>query len=92
MVKGVNKSVIEISQTGSKYFSKIILYVSPAYTDISSYKLVGEAEKIVKEFTALSHKPLRAKIKRMKIRRIVTAVLGTVAFVAFTVVCCLIFK
>ena len=43
MVKGVNQSIIEITQTGSKYFSKAILFVSPEYTDLRRKKLSQEA-------------------------------------------------
>lgn len=49
MVKGVNKSVIEISETGSKYFSKVILFVSPEYVQKKSRKLNTEAENIIKK-------------------------------------------
>ena len=82
MVKGVNKSVIEISQTGSKYFSKIILYVSPLYADASAYKLAGEAEKIVKEFSGITHQPLRRRIKKMRMKKLIICALGVAVFVA----------
>lgn len=47
MVKGVNKSVIEISDTGSKFFNKAILFVSPEYSSVSSKKLKSEAKKTI---------------------------------------------
>ena len=49
MVKGVNKSIIEISETGSKYFSRVILFVSPEYVQKSSKKLTSEAQEIIKK-------------------------------------------
>ncbi len=74
MVKGVNKSVIEINQTGSKYFSKIILYVSPGFNEKSASKLADEAEKLVKELSTLSYRPLRERVRRSKIKKTVIAV------------------
>ena len=32
MVKGVNKTVIEINETGSKYFERVVFFVSPEYS------------------------------------------------------------
>ena len=74
MVKGVNKSVIEINQTGSKYFSKIILYVSPGFNEKSASKLADEAEKIVKELSVVSYRPLRERVRKRKVKRIALAV------------------
>lgn len=82
MVKGVNKSVIEISQTGSKYFSKIILYVSPLYTDTSAYKLASEAERLVKELSSVSHQPLRTRVRKLKIKKIIICCIGAAVLVA----------
>ncbi len=81
MVKGVNKSVIEINQTGSKYFSKIILYVSPGFNESSASKLADEAEKIVKELSAVSYRPLRERVRRSKIKRIAISA-GVVSFLS----------
>ena len=35
MVKGVNKRVIEVNQTGNKFFEKIVFYITPEYSDAS---------------------------------------------------------
>ena len=81
MVKGVNKTVIEINQTGSKYFSKIILYVSPGFNEKSANKLAGEAEKIVKELSTVSYRPLRERVRRRKVKSVLIATL-TISFLA----------
>ena len=39
MVKGVNKTVIEINETGSKYFERVVFYISPEYSFMSQNKL-----------------------------------------------------
>lgn len=39
MVKGVNKTVIEVNNTGSKLFEKIVFYVTPEYSTLSAKQL-----------------------------------------------------
>ena len=36
MVKGVNKTIIEVNNTGSKFFEKIVFYVTPQYGNLST--------------------------------------------------------
>lgn len=40
MVKGVNKTIIEINETGNKVFDRVLLFVNPdkAYSDSMSLK------------------------------------------------------
>ncbi len=70
MVKGVNKSVIEITDTGNRYFSKVILFISPEYVNKNSRKLTAEAGEIIKSLhrsdVALS---LREAVMRERVRR-----------------------
>ncbi len=47
MVKGVNKTVIEISCTDNGYFERAILFVNPEQSHISQKRLHSEAEKYV---------------------------------------------
>ncbi len=44
MVKGVNKRVIEVNNTGNKFFEKIVFYVTPEYGDLSAEQLYDAAE------------------------------------------------
>ena len=46
MIKGVNKAIIEVNDTGNKYFEKAILFVKSDYKDTSQKTL----EKHAKEF------------------------------------------
>jgi large subunit ribosomal protein L7A len=39
MVKGVSKTIIEVNNTGSKYFEKIVFYVTPQYGNLSAKQL-----------------------------------------------------
>jgi len=47
MVKGVNKTVIEVNNTGSKVFDKIVFYVSPSCGNLSAKNL----NRAIKNFT-----------------------------------------
>ena len=39
MVKGVSKTIIEVNNTGSKLFEKIVFYVTPEYGTLSAKQL-----------------------------------------------------
>ena len=39
MVKGVSKTIIEVNNTGSKLFEKIVFYVTPEYGNLSAKQL-----------------------------------------------------
>jgi hypothetical protein len=58
MLKGVNKQILEVTNTESPYFEKIIFFVRPALHGVSSEKLEHEAKKIS---TQTSVKPPRQK-------------------------------
>lgn len=47
MVKGVNKTIIEVNNTGSKVFDRIVFYVNPACSNLSAKNL----NRAVKNFT-----------------------------------------
>lgn len=47
MVKGVNKTVIEVNNTGSKVFDRVVFYVSPAYSSLNQKNL----NKAIKNFS-----------------------------------------
>ena len=43
MVKGVNKRIVEVQETGNEYFEKAILFLRPSHTDTEETRLEGEA-------------------------------------------------
>ena len=51
MVKGVNKTVIEISDTESEVFEKVVLYVRPQYSALKQKELEREAKVIIKNYS-----------------------------------------
>ena len=54
MIKGVNKYVIEVSETGNVYYDKALLFVKPEYTDIECAILEKEAKKVLKNMDTVS--------------------------------------
>lgn len=69
MVKGVNKTVIEVNDTGSKVFEKVVLYVSPKYTNLTAKQLKKAAESLNINYGEKNgiYKPLREKWYRRKV-------------------------
>ncbi len=67
MLKGINKQVLEIHDTGSCYFEKALLFVNPEYADL------GE-EKLREKFLAAFSDPTVPVSRRSRSRRIFSAV------------------
>ena len=76
MVKGVNRKIIEINDTGSKYFERILLFVTPAASQVSTRKLEREAVNILGGISPdLPVKMgLRSRHKNKMVRRRVLAI------------------
>lgn len=66
MVKGVNKRVIEVNDTGSKFFEKIVFYVTPQYSELSPSQL-----KEATEFLSLKLEgnPKRTSLRKRHLRK-----------------------
>lgn len=89
MVKGVNRTVIEVHNTGSKYFEKIVFYVTPEYGNLSPKQLERASAQISPIFSqSLQQKSvgsLRKRCRKKQKRHLVLAAaicmaaLGTVA-------------
>lgn len=76
MVKGVNKTIIEINETGNKVFDRVLLFVNPdkAYSDTASLK--REALDYVKGLSPdFNTGFLRQRIKRRKQKRLLIGLL-----------------
>lgn len=92
MVKGVNKSVIEINDTGSEIFDRIVFFVSPKYGNLSAKKLKSETEKFTFQFDARAGKGYRSLRQRAIIRKrliiasAVTAAVGIAATIVLIII------
>ncbi len=72
MVKGVNKTVIEVNDTGSKVFDRIIFYVTPQYSNLTARQLKRATESFTFQFDKRSGRGYEALRKRMMRRRRLT--------------------
>ncbi len=93
MVKGVNKSVIEISETGSKYFSRVILFVAPEYVEKKSKKLTAEAASVIRKIQMSSSASLRDIIsaERKRKKRLLILLLSVFVGIVATALLLLLF-
>ena len=69
MVKGVNKTIIEINNTGSKYFDRVLLFVNPAYSGVPQSKLEAVAADIIRSAEQGRTPPRRVMRRRRIIKR-----------------------
>ncbi|MGI6745887.1 MAG: hypothetical protein BWY46_01313 [Firmicutes bacterium ADurb.Bin300] len=47
MIKGVNKQVVEINETGNEYFEKAIFFVRPEYSRMGEGRLREKAKNAI---------------------------------------------
>lgn len=71
MVKGVNKTVIEVNNTGSKLFEKIVFYVTPEYGNLSAKQLRRAASAFSFNYDSPPNTgTLRKRYKRKRMLRL----------------------
>lgn len=84
MIKGVNRKIIEINNTNSKYFEKAILFVSDDFTGESDENLQQQAQIAVDFFAGkFSYK----KTKNAKFKILFTSILSALIAGAITLLC-----
>ena len=54
LIKGINKQVIDIGETGNPYYERAILFLKPEYSDIQREILEREAKKFLKGISTAS--------------------------------------
>ena len=92
MVKGVNKHIIEINDTGKKYFEKVLLFITPGKKDFPEEILHAKAREYLFEITNNADKDinLRERIRRKRAKKKAMVISG--AIVAVAVLAVLIFN
>ncbi len=78
MIKGVNRQVVEVQETGCDYFEKIIFFVKPEYASLSEGKIRERASLIAGD-TPL---PPPTKTRSNRLTGILKVVLGTLCGLA----------
>ena len=84
MVKGVNKQIIEINDTGNKYFERVLLFVSPGKKDLPSELLQTKAKDYVLDFSKnlCDAVPLRDRIRKKRARNRAFIIAGAAVILA----------
>ncbi len=54
MIKGINHTIIELSETGNEYYERALLIIRPAYASVQRAILEEEARKMLKNMDAPS--------------------------------------
>ncbi len=70
MVKGVSKMVIEVNNTGSELFEKVVFYVTPKYGTLSAKQLKKAVSSFSFDYSTGVHKKSRRKGYRLRYKRI----------------------
>ena len=87
MVKGVSKTIIEVNNTGSRFFDKIVFYVTPEYGNLNAKHLKRAAADFAFKYNdSLYEKPLRKIYKRKKTLNFCLFSLGLISLVTVAVV------
>lgn len=74
MIKGVNKQVLEISETQNGFFEKAIFFVKPEYSGMGEGRLKESARKEIENAGKPPVRNYRYKNERIKKVFIITAV------------------
>lgn len=87
MVKGVNRTVIEINDTGNKYFNKVIFFVSPEYSSLPHSKLENRAKEYLGTLDKRSLSVPRWRKKRVnKKKGFLLGAIGAAVITAVTLI------
>ena len=74
MIKGVNRQIIEVSDTGNTYFERALLIVRAKYSDMDDRMLHDEADRLLKK--AGGYTGLRLSRRRRTVHSLLTALGG----------------
>ena len=90
MLRGTNKSIIEISETENRYFERALLFVKPEFSNLSPERLNREAKRMIGTLTfspmGLGKQTSARKRAAKKRRRKILLICGTLFLIAAFVV------
>lgn len=86
MVKGTNRTVIEINDTGSSMFEKVILFVTPEYGKLSGRHLKAEAQKLIDKYypDMADSAKIRNIYRKRKLIKTLCIIAGTAVLLAIS--------
>jgi len=70
LIRGVNRQIIEISQTDSEFFERALLFVRPGYAGLDNERLRHEANKMLATIGTLPAPAPRRRITQRLRRRL----------------------
>ena len=90
MLRGTNKSIIELNETENKYFERALLFVKPEFINLSPERLNREAKRMIGSLSfspmGLSRPATARKRAAVKKRRKILFISGILLLIAaFTV-------
>ncbi len=54
MIRGISRSIIEVTETGSQYYERALLVIKPEYASVQHELLEREAKRLLNEMGAPS--------------------------------------
>ena len=84
MIKGVNRQVVEVAETGSDYFERALFFVNPKYYGMTDGKLRERAQTLMN--SAGSPPKVRSTSKRSKIGLIIEIAASAAAGAIITLI------
>ena len=88
MIKGINKNMIVVKNTGSRYFEEAHFIMKNSVSDVHERDLVREASRIVGSILTEGTKP--KKPKKRAIKTVAALLLSFVSGAALGILLCLI--
>ncbi len=86
MVKGVNKTVIEVNNTGSKVFDRIVFYVSPSCSNLSAKNLNRAIKSFTFDFDNRAGKGYNSLRRRMLLKKLLSVCVASASILLATVI------
>lgn len=76
MIKGVNRHIIEVTNTGSVYYERALLVLRPEYSSVERELLEKEARKLIRGMAAPSAIKKKRAILIWFVRFSISALIG----------------
>lgn len=75
MIKGINRQVVEITETQCEYFERVLFFVKPEFSAVSE----GDLKERATEIAQSAGMPPATRLKRNKVRLAINLVASALA-------------
>lgn len=83
MIKGINRSIIEVIDTGSVYYERALLVIRPEYASVQRELLEQEAKKLLENMG----EPSSLKRSKRRLKNIAAFCIAAALGAIFTALC-----